>query len=103
MGRRSDAVGRGPPYEAMEATNLGIQQKVHDIACLMGAWDHCEHTLLLFPEHHRLSDRNPALCGLIAAGLNLVLLFWLLLLTRGGFWQTRRFALRLFTPVLTLR
>jgi hypothetical protein len=38
----------------------------------------------------------------IAAGLNLVVLFWLLLLTRGGFWQTRRLSLRLCTPVLTL-
>jgi tetratricopeptide (TPR) repeat protein len=38
----------------------------------------------------------------VASGLNLIVLFWLLLLTRGEFWQTRRLAFRLFTPVLTL-
>ncbi len=38
----------------------------------------------------------------IAAGLNLTTLFWLLLLTRGEFWQTRPRALRWLSPVLTL-
>lgn len=38
----------------------------------------------------------------IAAGLNLMVLFWLLLLTRGAFWQTRPRALRWLSPVLTL-
>jgi hypothetical protein len=38
----------------------------------------------------------------IAAGLNLTILFWLLLLTRGKFWQTRPRALRWLSPVLTL-
>ena len=38
----------------------------------------------------------------IAAGLNLMVLFWLLLLTRGSFWRTRPGALRLCSPVLTL-
>lgn len=36
------------------------------------------------------------------AGLNLTVLFWLLLLTRGKFWQTRPRALRWLSPVLTL-
>jgi hypothetical protein len=38
----------------------------------------------------------------IAAGLNLTILFWLLLLSRGKFWQTRPRALRWLGPVLTL-
>jgi len=38
----------------------------------------------------------------IAAALNLPVLFWLLLLTRGKFWQTRPRALRWASPVLTL-
>ncbi|SPF35467.1 conserved membrane hypothetical protein [Syntrophobacter sp. SbD1] len=38
----------------------------------------------------------------VAAGLNLIVLFWLLLLTRGEFWRTRPWALRLCSPVLTL-
>lgn len=38
----------------------------------------------------------------IAAGLNLIILVWLLLLTRGEFWQSRRRALRWLAPVLTL-
>ena len=38
----------------------------------------------------------------IAAGLNLTVLFWLLLLTRGKFWQTRLRALLWLSPVLTL-
>lgn len=38
----------------------------------------------------------------IAAGLNLIVLFWLLLLTKGEFWQTRPLALRWLSPVLTL-
>jgi tetratricopeptide (TPR) repeat protein len=38
----------------------------------------------------------------MAAGLNLTVLFWLLLLTRGKFWQTRPRALRWLSPVLTL-
>jgi len=37
-----------------------------------------------------------------AAGLNLLTLFWLLLLTRGAFWQTRPRTLRWLSPVLTL-
>jgi len=37
-----------------------------------------------------------------AAGLNLMVLFWLLLLTRGTFWQTRPRALRWLSPALTL-
>jgi len=36
------------------------------------------------------------------AGLNLTVLFWLLLLTRGECWQTRPRALRWLSPVLTL-
>ncbi len=38
----------------------------------------------------------------IAAGLNLMILVWLLLLKRGLFWQTRPRALRWLSPVLTL-
>jgi hypothetical protein len=38
----------------------------------------------------------------IAAGLNLIILFWLLLLPRGKFWQTRPLALRWLSPALTL-
>jgi hypothetical protein len=38
----------------------------------------------------------------IAAGLNLTVLFWLLLLTKGKFWQTRPRALRWLSPLLTL-
>ncbi len=38
----------------------------------------------------------------IAAGLNLTVLFWLLLLTRGEFWQTRPRSLRWLVPVLTV-
>lgn len=38
----------------------------------------------------------------IAAGLNLTVLFWLLLLTRGKFWLTRPRALVWLTPLLTL-
>jgi tetratricopeptide (TPR) repeat protein len=38
----------------------------------------------------------------IAAGLNLMILFWLLLLTRGEFWQTRLWALRWLSPALIL-
>jgi hypothetical protein len=38
----------------------------------------------------------------MVAGLNLTVLFWLLLLTRGKFWQTRARALRWLSPVLTL-
>jgi tetratricopeptide (TPR) repeat protein len=38
----------------------------------------------------------------IAAGLNLPVLFWLLLLTRGKFWQTRPRALFWASPPLTL-
>jgi tetratricopeptide (TPR) repeat protein len=38
----------------------------------------------------------------IAAGLNLTVLFWLLLLTKGKFWQTRLRALRWVSPLLTL-
>ncbi len=38
----------------------------------------------------------------IAAGLNLTILFWLLLLTKGNFWQTRPRVLRWLSPVLTL-
>lgn len=38
----------------------------------------------------------------IAAGLNLTVLFWLLLLTRGTFWQTRPRALRWLSPLLTV-
>ncbi|MCM2359961.1 MAG: hypothetical protein NDI77_17550 [Geobacteraceae bacterium] len=38
----------------------------------------------------------------IAAALNLPVLFWLLLLTRGNFWQTRPRVLRWASPPLTL-
>jgi hypothetical protein len=38
----------------------------------------------------------------IAAGLNLPVLFWLLLLTRGKFWRTRPRALLWISPPLTL-
>ena len=38
----------------------------------------------------------------LAAGLNLTVLFWLLLLTRGKFWQTRLRALHWVSPLLTL-
>jgi hypothetical protein len=38
----------------------------------------------------------------MVAGLNLTVIFWLLLLTRGKFWQTRPRALRWLSPVLTL-
>ena len=44
----------------------------------------------------------PVSAVFIAAGLNLVVLFWLLLLTKGEFWRTRSLALRLFSPALTL-
>jgi amino acid transporter len=36
------------------------------------------------------------------AGLNLAVLLWLLLLTRGKFWKTRPRALRWLSPVLTV-
>ena len=38
----------------------------------------------------------------LAAGLNLTVLLWILLLTRGKFWQTRPRALRWLSPLLTL-
>lgn len=38
----------------------------------------------------------------MVAGLNLTVLFWLMLLTKGKFWQTRSRALRWVSPVLTL-
>lgn len=38
----------------------------------------------------------------LVAGLNLTVLFWLLLLTRGKFWQARPRALQWASPVLTL-
>ena len=38
----------------------------------------------------------------MVAGLNLTILFWLMLLTKGKFWQTRSRALRWASPVLTL-
>jgi len=38
----------------------------------------------------------------IAAGLNLMILVWLLLLMKGTFWQTRPRALRWLSPALTL-
>jgi tetratricopeptide (TPR) repeat protein len=38
----------------------------------------------------------------LAIGLNLIILFWLFLLTRGKFWQTRPRALRWLAPVLTM-
>ncbi len=38
----------------------------------------------------------------IAACLNLTVLLWLILLTRGKIWQTRKRALRWLSPVLTL-
>jgi len=44
----------------------------------------------------------PVTTILIAVGLNLIVLFWMLLLTRLEFWQTRPRALRWLTPVLTL-
>lgn len=44
----------------------------------------------------------PAMTVFIAIGLNLIVLFWLLLLISGGFWQTRPRALRWLSPVLAL-
>ena len=44
----------------------------------------------------------PGTTVFILAGLNLTVLFWLLLLTSGKFWQTRHSALRWLSPVLTL-
>lgn len=38
----------------------------------------------------------------VAAGLNLAVLFWVLLLTRGRFWQTRPRALLWLSPVLAV-
>ncbi len=38
----------------------------------------------------------------IASGLNISILFWLLLLSRGAFWLTRPRALRFFIPALTI-
>jgi hypothetical protein len=38
----------------------------------------------------------------IAAGLNLIILFWLLLLSKGKFWQTRPWALRFLSPALAM-
>ncbi|MGO9379190.1 MAG: tetratricopeptide repeat protein [Dissulfurispiraceae bacterium] len=38
----------------------------------------------------------------IATGLNLIVLFWLLLLTKGKFWQTRPRVLRWLSPALTI-
>ena len=38
----------------------------------------------------------------IATGLNLIILLWLLLFTRGTFWRTRPLALRWLSPVLTI-
>ncbi len=38
----------------------------------------------------------------MVAGLNLTVLFWVLLLSRGKFWQTHPRALRWLSPVLTL-
>jgi hypothetical protein len=38
----------------------------------------------------------------MAAGLNLTVLFWMLLLTNGRFWQARPAALRWLSPLLTL-
>ncbi len=44
----------------------------------------------------------PDISVYVAAILNLTVLFWLLLFTRGEFWQTRPWALRWLSPVLTL-
>ncbi|HBG04843.1 MAG: hypothetical protein A2075_11405 [Geobacteraceae bacterium GWC2_58_44] len=44
----------------------------------------------------------PAAAVYIAAAVNLPVLLWLMLLTRGKFWQTRPGALRWFSPLLTL-
>lgn len=44
----------------------------------------------------------PAATVYTAVGLNLIVLFWLLLLVKGQFWQTRRRAQRWLTPVLAL-
>lgn len=44
----------------------------------------------------------PISTAIIAIGINLVILFWLLLLTRGSLWRSRPLALRIFGPILTL-
>lgn len=46
--------------------------------------------------------RFPDSAVYIAAVINLPVLFWLLLLTRGKFWQTRRRALLWLSPLLTV-
>lgn len=56
------------------------------------------------PSYFAIKDENlfPDSAVYIAAVLNLAVLFWLLLLIRGKFWQTRLLALRWLSPVLTL-
>jgi hypothetical protein len=44
----------------------------------------------------------PVTMVFLVSGLNLGVLFWLLLLTKGEFWRTRPLALRLLCPVLTV-
>jgi hypothetical protein len=44
----------------------------------------------------------PISTAIIAIGLNLIVLFWLLLLIKGDFWRSRPLALRVFSPILTL-
>ncbi len=44
----------------------------------------------------------PISTAIIAIGLNLIVLFWLLLLVKGNFWRSRPLALRVFSPILTL-
>lgn len=44
----------------------------------------------------------PVTTVLVAVGLNLMVLFWLLLLINGKYWQSRRLAQRWLSPVLTL-
>jgi tetratricopeptide (TPR) repeat protein len=56
------------------------------------------------PSYFAIEEENlfPDAAVYIAAGLNVAVLFWLLLLTRGKFWQTRPRALLWLSPVLTL-
>jgi hypothetical protein len=44
----------------------------------------------------------PAATVFFAVGLNLIVLFWLLLLIKGKFWETRRRALRWCSPIFAL-
>ena len=84
MGSRSDALGRGPTDEAMEATYLGIQQEVPAMACFMAAGDQPRACRFFYSmETTGYPIRNPVTTVFIAIGLNLIVLFWLLLLIKG--------------------